>query len=514
MTTTLHLNGNAPSANGNGAIVIPAASLERIEGMWAACHDEPGQAPELTARQRLERLCDSGSLQVLRSNVESLRWRDGAHAGDGVITATGSVAGRPVACYAQEGALAGGSLGEAQADSIVRLMRFAGSAGMPLVGFVHCAGARIQEGLAGLAGFARVFHENVALLRRVPQISVVTGACAGGGAYSPALTDFVVMADSAAMFLTGPKVVRSACGEDVTPADLGGPRVHGRNGVCHLVVRSDAEAVARARALLAYLPQAAGDPLPSHEPSEPLTGDPGAHLPDRPAAPYDVRHVARSIVDDSHLLEIAPRWAQNMVVAFARIGGMPVGIVANQPRHMGGVIDVPACEKAARFVESCDAYGIPVVVLVDTPGFMPGSKQEAAGIIYRGARLVEAFAAASVPRFTVVLRKAYGGAYIAMNAKDLGATLTFAWPQAELGIMDARYAVGIAHRRALVDAEDPEAMLDSLARDYASRHCGAASVAREGFVDEVIEPSETRARLRYALAAFEGRVRLGYRRGV
>ena len=474
-------NGAAPASapNGSSAPFAPA---------------------EPPARERLELLCDPGSLQLIRSAVRSHRLGAGAQPGDGVIAGTGSIAGRPVACYAQDEGFAGGSLGEAQAESILRVLRLASEARMPVVALVASAGARIQEGTAGLAGYARIFAATVALSKQVPQISVLTGYCAGGGAYAPALTDFVLMTEGSAMFLTGPAVVREACGEQVTPAELGGRGVHERNGVCHLVAPTEPEAIALAQRLLSYLPQSSSVPPPARPAIDPDLGDPGDHVPERAASVYDVRDVVRSTVDAGELLEVAPKWGRNMVTAFASLGGSPVGIVANQPRHMGGVIDVEACDKAARFIRTCDAYGLPLVVFVDTPGFMPGTKQEAGGIITRGAGLLGAFAGASVPRFTVVLRKAYGGAYIAMNAKDLGATLAFAWPGAQIGIMDARQAVRIVHRRDLAACADPEELLDALARDYARANCGAPAAAAGGFVDEVIAPAQTRARLVRAIS--------------
>jgi acetyl-CoA carboxylase carboxyltransferase component len=474
------LNGAAPPV-ANGA--PPAAAT--------------GSSP---ARERLELLCDPGSLQVIRSSVRSQRLGGRARPGDGVIAGTGLVAGRPVACYAQDEGFAGGSLGAAQADSIVRVLGLARDAGMPVVALVASAGARIQEGTAGLAGYARVFAATVRLSRRVPQISVLTGFCAGGGAYAPALTDFVVMTEESALFLTGPAVVREACGEQVTPTELGGRRVHERNGVCQLVAPAEPEAIGLAQRLLSYLPQSSSGQPPTRPSVEPELGDPGAHVPERSASAYDVRLAIRSVVDAGDLFELAPRWARNMVIGFASIGGAAVGIVANQPHHMGGVIDVEACEKAARFVRTCDAYGLPLVVFVDTPGFMPGSKQEASGIINRGAGLVHAFAKARVPRFTVVLRKAYGGAYIAMNARDLGATLTFAWPGAQIGIMDARQAVRIVHRRDLAACADPEELLEALAGDYARVNCVASAAAADGFVDEVIPSAQTRGRLVHAIS--------------
>ena len=483
-------NGTAPAAAQNGASV-PAASN------GASAPAAPAPPP---ARQRLALLCDPGSLQTIRSAVTSHRLGARARPGDGVIAGTGLVAGRPVACYAQDESLAGGSLGEAQAESIVRVLGLADEARMPVVALVASAGARIQEGTAALAGYARVFAATVALSKRVPQISVLTGFCAGGGAYAPALTDFVVMTEGSAMFLTGPAVVREACGEQVTPHELGGRGVHERNGVCQLVASAEPEAVGLAQRLLSYLPQSSSGHPPARPSVEPDRGDPGDHVPERCASVYDVRDVIRSVVDAGELLEVAPKWGRNMVTALASLGGRAVGIVANQPRHMGGVIDVDTCDKAARFIRTCDAYRLPIVVFVDTPGFMPGTKQEAGGIINRGAGLVNAFAAASVPRFTVVLRKAYGGAYIAMNAKDLGATLAFAWPGAQIGIMDARQAVRIVHRRDLAACADPEELLETLARDYARANCGASAAAAGGFVDEVIPPAQTRARLVHAIS--------------
>jgi acetyl-CoA carboxylase carboxyltransferase component len=505
-----------------------------------ALSDRPvdgGNAAVLSPLERIECLCDPGSVQVLRSRV-----------GDGVVGAAGRVDGRPVFSYAQDSSFAGGSLGTAHAETILRVMDLALCAGAPVVGFVESAGARMQEGLAALGGFGRIFSANVGLSGRVPQISVVTGVSAGGACYSPALTDFVVMVDGASMFLTGPGVVREAIGEDVTAATLGGARVHERSGVCDLVAPSVPAAAGLARSLLSYLAQApgpAGDdgrpravapppraaaPRAVAPPSRaaaaaPLGGthapggaapaeapypppairpgpraipveDPGRFVPSAPRKTYDVRDVIRAVADGGEFLEMAPRLARNMVTGFCRIENRAVAVVANQPRHLGGVIDSDASEKAARFVRTSSSFGLPLVVLVDTPGFMPGVAQESAGVIRHGASLLRAFAEARVPRLTVVLRKAYGGAYITMNSKDLGAHLTFAWSDAELGVMAARQAVGIINRRELED----DASRDELAARYAAEHLGADTAARNGFVDEVIAPSETRARLAWGLS--------------
>jgi acetyl-CoA carboxylase carboxyltransferase component len=373
-----------------------------------------------------------------------------------------------------------------------------------VVGFVESGGARMQEGTAALAGYGRIFRETVALTGVVPQISVVSGASAGGGAYSPALTDLIVMTEDAAMFLTGPGVVREALGEEIDAAGLGGPRVHDRNGVCHLVERDESGAAALVRELLGYLPSAAGQPVPRAESVEPTLADPGAVVPSNPRRTYDVRDVLRAIVDGESLTELCPRWARNVVTSLARLDGRPVGIVANQPRYLGGVLDAEGSEKAARFVSFCDSFGVPLIAVVDTPGFMPGSKQEQAGVIRHGASLVRAFAAARVPKLTVVLRKSYGGAYITMNSRDLGADLVLAWSGAEVGIMSARAAVGIVHRRELRVAVDPDAERTALADAYALEHLRAETAAAAGFVDEVIDPSQTRNRLSWALRTLAG----------
>jgi acetyl-CoA carboxylase carboxyltransferase component len=457
----------------------------------------------LAPLDRLEALCDPDSFRPLRSGVISARAGDRALPGDGVLAGAGSVGGRPVFCYSQDPGFMGGSLGEAHAETIIRVMRLAGQARAPVVGFVESGGARLQEGHAALAGYGRIFRESVALSGTVPQISVVTGVSAGGGAYSPALTDFVVMTERARMFLTGPRVVREALGEDVSMEELGGPDVHERNGVCQLVAADERDGARRARELIAHLPDALGERAPLACPA-PSDADPSAPVPVDPRRVYDVRAVIAALVDGGDSLELSERWARNMVTALARIDGRPVGVIANQPRQLGGVIDAVAAEKAALFVAACDRFRLPLVVLVDTPGFMPGRRQESAGVIRHGASLLRAFAGADVPRITVVLRKAYGGAVITMNSKDLGADMVFAWPGAEIGIMAADQAVGIVHRRALAETAEPD-LLDELTTAYAAEHLTAGAAAASGFVDEVIEPRETHDRLAWALTAMEGR---------
>jgi acetyl-CoA carboxylase carboxyltransferase component len=456
-------------------------------------------AVRLSPLERLEAVCDPGSVQVLRSRVTSERLDGRERPGDGVVGATGTVDGRPIACYAEDGSFFGGSLGERHAGTIVRVLEIAGRARIPVVAFVESGGARMQEGTAALAGYGRIFRESVALTGVVPQISVVSGASAGGGAYSPALTDVILMTEDAAMFLTGPGVVREALGEEVDAVSLGGPRVHERNGVCHLVVPDEAAAAVRVREMLSYLPSAAGEAPPVAPSREPELADPGALVPSEPRSAYDIRLPLRALLDAGSLLELCPRWARNVVTALGRLDGRPVGVIANQPHHLGGVLDAEASEKAARFINFCASFGLPLVTVVDTPGFMPGSRQEQAGVIRHGASLVRAFAAAPVPKLTVVLRKAYGGAYITMNSRDLGADLVLAWPGAELGIMSARAAVGIVNRRELRIAGDPEAERARLADAYADEHLRAEAAAAAGFVDELVEPEDTRGRLAGAL---------------
>ncbi len=464
---------------------------------------EDASIPPLTAQERLELLCDVGSLRTIRSTVSSRRMGEKARAGDGVVAGAGEIDGRPIFCYAQDARFAGGSLGEAHANSIVRVLELAGTARVPVIGFVESGGARMQEGTAALAGYGRIFRQNVALSGQVPQISVISGTSAGGGSYSPALTDFVMMTKSASMFLTGPGVVAEVLGEQVSAEELGGYKVHEHNGVCQFVAEDDAESIFLVRELLSYLPQNASERAPARPSGRAIGGDPGACVPVEQRRVYDVRDVVRRVVDGGKLLEVAERWARNMVVGFARIEGRSVGIVANNPHHLGGCIDSEAAQKAARFVRTCNSFGLPLVVLVDAPGFIPGTKQESSGVIRHGAKLLHAFAEATVPRLTVVTRKAFGGAYITMNSRDLGADLAFAWPQAEIGVMGASQAVGVIARREIAGADDPEAARAELAADYAAEHLSADVAAREGFIDEVIEPSETRARLAWALSSLD-----------
>jgi acetyl-CoA carboxylase carboxyltransferase component len=457
----------------------------------------------LSALERLEVLCDPGSLQLIRTQVRSRRMGDKAREGDGIVTAAGTVDGRQLFCFAQDPSFAGGSLGEAHAESVVRVLKLAKRARVPVVGFIESAGARMQEGLEGLSGYGRIFREHVALSGEVPQISVICGASAGGGSYAPALTDFVVMTKRASMFLTGPGVVAEVMGEEVTAEELGGPKVHERSGVCHMTAPTEVDAALLVRDLLDYLPQNSSE-LPRRWPTvDAPGGNPRDVVPEASRRVYDVGTLVSTLVDGGRYMEVSPRFARNVLCAFARLDGRAVGIVANNPRFLGGVLDAESSQKAARFVRTCNAFGLPLVVLVDTPGFLPGTKQEQAGVIRHGAKLVYAFSEATVPRVTLITRKAFGGAFIAMNAKDLGADLVFAWPDAQIGVMGPEQAVGILERRKIAAAADPARERERLARAYARENLSAQAAVGDGHVDEIVWPIDSRPRIASALASME-----------
>lgn len=469
----------------------------------------PSAAPERAdlALRRIESVCDAGSFRALRTSVISSSSRR-AQRGDGLLAGSASIGGRPAFVYAQDPAFLGGSLGAAHADSIVRVLESARQSGVPAVGLIHSGGARMDEGAAALEGYGRIFTEHVRSSGWIPQLSVIYGTSAGGGCYSPALTDLVLMCRDASMFLTGPKVVEEVLAERIGKQELGGPGVHARNGVAPLVAEDESHAATLVRDLLGYLPSNAEERPPLSTSVLAPGIDPGSFMPASPRKVYDVGAIADAIVDQGSLLELGPGWAPNLLVGVARLGGRPVGIVANQPRHMAGVLDSAASEKGAWFIDLCDRFGLPLVVLEDTPGFMPGSAEESRGVIRYGAGLVHAFARASVPRITVVLRKGFGGAFITMNSKALGADLVLAWPTAEIGIMASTQAVGIQHGRELAESDDPEELRYRLAGAYAAEHTTAEVAASAGVIDELIEPSETRDRLLMALDA------LGHRRRV
>jgi propionyl-CoA carboxylase beta chain len=460
---------------------------------------------------RVSALVDDGSFTELGSQARHRTHAFGMQAkrpaGDGVVTGTATVHGRPVALFSQDPTALGGSLGEVHASKIARMLDLAIRARQPVVGLLDSGGARIQEGVGALDGYGEIFRRNVALSGRVPQISVVLGPCAGGAVYSPALTDVVIMErERAHMFVTGPRVVKAVTYEDVTLSDLGGADVHARaSGVAHLVADDPEHALELTRRVLGYLPGSCWELPPTYAPGEP------AREPSVPAdhrVPYDVRDVVAGVVDAGSFLELHEHFAPNIVVGFARIDGQAVGVVANQPLVLAGCLDIDASEKGARFVRLCDAFGLPIVTLVDVPGFLPGTGQEASGIIRKGAKLLYAYAEATVPRVTVVLRKAFGGAYIVMGSKSLGADAAFAWPGAELAVMGAEGAVDVIHRRDLeADPDRREELIASYRAEAMAPHIPAERLS----VDEVIAPGETRAVVAATLRSLAGAVVPGFR---
>ena len=473
----------------------------------AAPETRPDRAdPEDVARRRIESICDPGSFQPIRTAVTSSRSRR-VQAGDGLLAGSVSIDGRPAFIYSQDPAFLGGSLGAAHAASIVRILESARHAGAPAIGLVHSGGARMDEGSAALEGYGRMFTEHVRSSGWIPQLSVIYGTSAGGGCYSPALTDLIIMCREASMFLTGPKVVEEVLAERVSKEELGGPAVHAANGVAPLIAEDEAHAAETVRAVLSYLPANSDERPPRATRREADGRDPGLIVPIEQRKVYDVSAVAEAIADRGSVLELGPQWAPNMFVALARLDGSPIGIVANQPRHLAGVLDSESSEKGAWFIELCDRFGLPLIVLEDTPGFMPGTREEQNGVIRLGARLVRAFASATVPRITVVMRKGFGGAFITMNSKALGADLVLAWPTAEIGIMASTQAVGIQHSRELAEAGDPEALRARLSAAYAAEHTTAEVAAADGVIDELIEPADTRDRLIAALWALGSRRR-------
>ncbi len=459
------------------------------------------------ARERIELLFDPGTFREIDRYVQHRSPEvERRPYGDGVITGHGLIHGRRVFAFSQDFTVFGGSLGEAFAEKICKVMDLALRYGCPVVGINDSGGARIQEGVVSLAGYADIFQRNVDASGVVPQISLVMGPCAGGAVYSPAITDFILMVrETSHMFITGPDVVKAVTGEEVTMEELGGADAHAeRSGVCHLVSESEAACIADARALLAFLPQNNLDPAPwapSDDPADRHCPELDTLIPDSPNKPYDMLAVVRAIVDDGAFLELQEAYARNIITGFARLNGHPIGIVGNQPGQLAGVLDIASSEKAARFVRTCDAFGIPVVTLVDVPGFLPGTSQEWGGIIRHGAKLLYAYAEATVPKLTVITRKAYGGAYDVMGSKHLRADVNLAWPTAEVAVMGAEGAVDIIHRKELAEAADPAARRAELIVDYRARHANPFTAAERGFVDDVIPPHETRHALCDALEA-------------
>jgi acetyl-CoA carboxylase carboxyltransferase component len=454
-----------------------------------------------TARERVHLLLDTGSFVELdrfavhRTTAFDMDRRK--YLGDGVVTGYGTIDGRKVFVFSQDFTVLGGSLGEVYAEKITKVMDLAVKMGAPIIGINDSGGARIQEGVVSLGGYAEIFRRNVWASGVVPQLSVVAGPSAGGAVYSPAITDFIVMVrDIAYMFITGPDVVQTVTGEDVSFEELGGAGTHStRSGVAHFAADSEADAFESVRELFSYIPSNNLDDPPYVSPDD----DPGrvspmlaGIIPESATRPYDIKDVIFEVVDDGRFLEVQEQYAQNIVVGFARLDGHPIGIVANQPKHLAGVLDINSSDKAARFVRFCDAFNIPLVTLVDVPGFLPGTGQEYGGIIRHGAKLLYAFAEATVPKVTLITRKAYGGAYDVMSSKHIGADINLAWPTAEIAVMGPEAAAKIIHRREIAESENPEERLQELVQDYADRFANPFTAAERGYVDDVIEPEVTR----------------------
>ncbi len=466
---------------------------------------------KMLARERIEYLLDDGTFHELDMLAKS------RSAGaverpytDGVITGWGMVDGRKVFVFSQDFTVFGGALGEVFAEKIHKLMDLALKVGAPVIGLNDGAGARIQEGVVSLASYGGIFYRNVASSGVTPQISVIMGPCAGGAVYSPIMTDFIFMVDQTSyMFITGPDVVKQVTGEDVSQQDLGGARVHtSKSGVAQFVSADDQSCLDDVRYLLSFLPSNNLEEAPRVEiddPTDRLCPELAEILPASSNQAYDIKSVITTVVDDGDFFEYASNWAGSIVCGFARLGGRAVGVVGNQPMVMAGVLDIESSSKAAKFVRTCDAFNIPLVTFVDVPGFLPGVDQEHGGIIRHGAKLLYAYCEATVPRISVIVRKAYGGAYVVMDSKSIGSDLAFAWPSAELAVMGASGAVEIVYRRELADAADPVARRAELVEEYTEAYCNPWEAASRGFVDDVIDPAETRIKLIAGLEMLESK---------
>ncbi|WP_437620791.1 acyl-CoA carboxylase subunit beta [Sorangium sp. So ce1151] len=466
------------------------------------------EAGKLSARERIDLLLDPGSFVEIDRFVVHRCADFGMDKqkvlGDGVVTGWGLIDGRKVIVFAQDFTVIGGSLSGAYASKICKVMDLAMKIGAPVIGLNDSGGARIQEGVESLAGYADIFLRNTLASGVVPQISAILGPCAGGAVYSPAITDFILMTERTSyMFITGPEVIKTVTNEDVTKEDLGGAAAHAsRSGVCHLTAPDDRASLAQVRELLSFLPSNNTEDPPRRAATDPETREVpelDAMVPADSSKPYDIKQVVRAVVDDGHLLEIHERFAQNIVVGFARIGGAPIGVVANQPQVLAGCLDIKASIKAARFVRFCDCFNIPLVTFVDVPGFLPGIDQEYGGIIAHGAKLLYAFAEATVPKVTVITRKAYGGAYDVMASKHIRADYNLAFPTAEIAVMGPEGAVNIVYRREIQQADDPAAARARFVEDYKTKFANPYKAAELGFIDEVIYPRMLRSRLARAL---------------
>lgn len=467
---------------------------------------------KLTARERVDLLLDEGSFEEIGMLVTHRSHEFGleneVYPGDGVVTGSGTIMGRPVLVFSQDFTVFGGSLSEAHAEKICRLMDMALRLGVPVIGLNDSGGARIQEGVVSLAGYADIFYRNVQASGVVPQISAIMGPCAGGAVYSPAMTDIIFMVENSSyMFVTGPNVVKTVTHEEISSEDLGGASTHAtRSGICHLSYPHELACLEGIRRQLYYLPQNCEEMAPVYPyvapPNHPNELRPKLDqmIPSSPNQPYDMLELMDEILDPESRFELQPDYASNMITAFGLLGGRSIGVVANQPSSLAGVLDINASRKAARFVRLCDSFNVPLLVLVDVPGFLPGTDQEWNGIIVHGAKLLYAFSEASVPRITVITRKAYGGAYDVMNSKHIGADYNFAWPSAEIAVMGAKGAAEIIFKHEIQAAEDPAAKWDEKVASYTERFANPYQAAARGYIDEVILPSETRRKLMSAFS--------------
>ena len=459
---------------------------------------------KMTARERIDYLLDDGSFQELdmlaRHRAHGMGLEENRPYTDGVITGFGTIEGRRVCVFSQDFTVFGGALGEVFAEKIHKVMDLASSIGVPMIGLNDGAGARIQEGVVSLHSYGGIFHRNAQASGVIPQISVILGPCAGGAVYSPAMTDFIFMVQGTShMFITGPDVVKTVTGEDVTLEELGGAMSHAtKSGVAAFVAPDEKSCLDDVRYLLSFLPSNNLEEAPlvdTGDDPERLTPELSELMPASPNQPYDMKKVIEAVVDDGEFFEVNHHWAMNLVCGFARIDGRAVGIVGNQPQMLAGVLNIDASEKGARFVRTCDAFNVPLVTFVDVPGFMPGTDQEYGGIIRHGAKLLYAYCESTVPRVQIITRKAYGGAYVVMNSKSIGADLAYAWPSAELAVMGPQGAVEILYRRELQAAADPATRRTELVDEYTERFANPYVAAERGFVDDVIDPAETRVKL-------------------
>jgi propionyl-CoA carboxylase beta chain len=469
---------------------------------------------KLTARERLHFLIDEGSFQEIGMLVSHRSTDFGMekekYPGDGVITGYGTVNGRLVYVFSQDFTVFGGSLSETHAEKICKIMDLAMKNGAPVIGLNDSGGARIQEGVVSLGGYADIFYKNTMASGVVPQISAILGPCAGGAVYSPAITDFILMVENTSyMFVTGPNVVKTVTHEVVTSEELGGATTHAtKSGVTHFACANEIEAIQNVKKLLSYMPQNCEDTAPAlpYEIKNELREALNTILPEIVSQPYDIREVIDHVIDEGSFLEVHKDFAENIVVGFARLAGRSIGIVANQPAFLAGVLDINSSTKGARFVRFCDSFNIPLLVFEDVPGFLPGTDQEWNAIITNGAKLLYSFCEATVPRITVITRKAYGGAYDVMNSKHIGADMNYAWPSAEIAVMGAKGAAEIIFKREITSAEDPEAKWREKEQQYAEIFANPYRAAERGFIDEVIEPAETRLKLIHAFKMLENKV--------